>query len=96
MWPKKMDVEQLVADARELSGLIAQTGRHLNPSQGIAWKSSASELTTYNSFHHRVGGTSFQQRLQAAQKQGITLREFDTREVGIREDEPSRLLSSAL
>jgi hypothetical protein len=77
MWPSKMHVEQLIAQARTLRGLVAQTGRRLNSNPKAVWKSSASELAANDSLDYRMGAVPFQQRLQVAEMQGMTLREFE-------------------
>jgi hypothetical protein len=72
-----MHAKRLVAEAQAMRGMVAQTGRGLNLGPKIVWKTSASELVKYNSLELGAGTISFQQRLQLAQKQGITLREFE-------------------
>jgi hypothetical protein len=79
MWPNKMRTEQLVAEARTLRGLIAQTGAHFNLNPKMEWKSSASEPFIRNSLGFRAEAVSFQQRLKLAESQGLTLLEFEKR-----------------
>ncbi len=76
MWTSKMHAEKLFADVRALRGLVAQEGRRLDPDQKMAWKSAESELATLSTFESERA-VSFQKRLQLAEKQGITLREFE-------------------
>lgn len=77
MWPSKIRAEQIVAEMQTLQDLIAQTGRQLNLNTKVVWKSSASELGAHGSLDHRIGAVSFQQRLKIADRQGLTLREFE-------------------
>jgi hypothetical protein len=79
MWPKKMRVEQLTAEARTLRGLVAETGSHLNLTPKLVWKSSALELGAHISLDQRAAVVPFQRRLQLAQSQEMTLREFEKR-----------------
>jgi hypothetical protein len=65
-----MHDKRAVAEARNVRGLGSQT-------EGIVGKSPASGLATYASLELGAGKTSFQQRLQLAQSQGMTLREFE-------------------
>jgi len=77
MWPSKMRIEQLIAEARTFQGAIARTGRHSSPDMKMVWKSSASDLAaTYTPLDRRAGVAPFQQRLKLAERQGMTLREF--------------------
>ena len=79
MWPSKMHAEQLIAEARNLGGLIGGVGRDLDPSLTADWRSSTLKFGAYNSLDYRTGGFSFQQRLKVAERQGMTLREFEKR-----------------
>jgi hypothetical protein len=77
MWPSRIRAERLIAEARTLQDLIAQTGKQLNLNPKAVWKSSASELGAHNSLDNRISAGSFQQRLKVAERQGLTLREFE-------------------
>jgi hypothetical protein len=77
MWPIKIRAEQLMAEARTLRGQISQTGRRLNLNPKLVWKSSATELATHDPLGYRAGAVSFQQRLKLAEKQGMTLQQFE-------------------
>lgn len=70
MWPRRMHDKRAVAEARNVQGLGSQT-------RGIVRKSPGSGLATYISLELGAGKTSFQQRLQLAESQGMTLREFE-------------------
>jgi len=77
MWPNGMHDKRDVAEARNVRGLVSQTGMTFNLISGIVGKSPASGLATHASLELGAGKTSFQQRLQLAETQGITLREFE-------------------
>ena len=76
---RELYTEQLIAEVRTLRGLIAQTGRYLNPSLKLGLTTAVSELASYRAGDFGARATSFQRRLQEAVKQGMTLREFEKR-----------------
>jgi hypothetical protein len=79
MWPSKMKVVRLIAEARTLHGLVPPAGDQPDLSLKTGRKSSALELAPQRSLDDRVGDWSFQQRLKVADMQGMTLRDFEKR-----------------
>jgi hypothetical protein len=79
MWPSKMKVGRLIAEARSLHGLIPRTGDQLDQGVKTGLESSALELAPHDSFEYGIGDRSFQQRLKVADTQGMTLRDFEKR-----------------
>jgi hypothetical protein len=64
-------VERVMPEVRALRGLLARAERY--------WMSSALGLATYNSEHYGNQPRPFQRMLEEAQRQGMTLREFERR-----------------
>lgn len=77
MWPR-LHPEQLISEARALRGVVARTGSH-STTNPMAWEFPASDFASFDSLQLRVGAVSFQKGLQQAEKQGLTLREFEKR-----------------
>jgi hypothetical protein len=74
-----MKAERQIADARTLHGGIATTEDKPDQSLKTERETSHLELAPSNSLDDTTGDSSFQQRLKAADTQGITLREFEKR-----------------